>query len=227
MNILCLDTSGGACSAAIARNDKIIAEQYTDNGLTHSATLMGLIDGCFKRSGLRPEQLDLVAVTNGPGSFTGLRIGMSTAKAFSQSCSCPIVQVGTLSALIANFSWLREGIVCAMIDARHERVFSCAVRQGKEILRPDTYSVAEIQAFLQQYSGEQILLTGDGSDAYGAEIVAQLPGAQTAPAHLRYVRASALAEIACRQMQQGNTFSAYDAALEYFVASQAERNMKK
>ena len=90
------------------------------------------------------KRQDLVAVTNGPGSFTGLRIGMSTAKAFAQSCNCPIVQVGTLSALIANFSWLREGIVCAMIDARHARAFSCAVRQGKEILRPDTYSVAEI-----------------------------------------------------------------------------------
>ena len=227
MNILCLDTSGGACSAAIAQNEKIIAEQYINNGLTHSATLMTLVDSCFERSGLTPDQLELIAVTNGPGSFTGLRIGMSTAKAFAQSCNCPIVQIGTLSALAANFSWFGEGLVCAMIDARHERAFCRIMRRGKEILQPDTYSLAEIQAFLQQYSGEQILLTGDGADIYGADIMEQVTDAEIAPAHLRYVRASALAEIACRQAQQGNVVSAYDAALEYFVASQAERNMKK
>ena len=225
MNILCIDTSGVACSAAIAKGTKILTEQYTNNGLTHSATLMSLIDGCFLRTGIKPAQLDLIALTVGPGSFTGLRIGMSTAKALAHSADCPIIQVSTLEALALPYVWAESTAVCSMIDARHDRVYA-GIWYGKKAVLPEgVYTLDEMSGYLQEKG--DVLLTGDGADAYGKRLQEMYPHVKIAPPALRYPRASVLAMAALEKAAAGQAVSAYDAALEYMMASQAERNLKK
>ena len=225
MNILCLDTSGKACSAAIACDGRIAAEQLVQNGRTHSATLMRLVDACFQYAGISPKEIDLVAVTNGPGSFTGLRIGMSTAKAFAQSCDCPIATIDTLAAIAENFAGNAEAVVCSLLDARRERVF-CRVQRGREVLLPSgVYPVAEVSALLARQTAS-VLLAGDGVEVYGEALCAVLPRAQVAPMHLCCTRAASMAEMAGRAAAAGAVFSAEEAALDYFVASQAEQSRK-
>ena len=225
MNILCLDTSGKACSAAIACDDRIVAEQLVQNGRTHSATLMRLVDACFQYAGISPKEIDLVAVTNGPGSFTGLRIGMSTANAFAQSCRCPVAALDTLAVVAENFAGNTETVVCSLLDARRERVF-CRIQQGKAVLLSSgVYPVAEVTALLARQTAP-ILLAGDGAEVYGEAMCAAIPRAQVAPMHLCCARAAAMADLARKCAGRGAVFSAEEAALDYFVASQAEQSRK-
>lgn len=225
MNILCLDTSGKACSAAIACDDRIVAEQLVQNGRTHSATLMRLVDACFQYAGISPKEIDLVAVTNGPGSFTGLRIGMSTAKAFAQSCRCPVAALDTLAVVAENFAGNTETVVCSLLDARRERVF-CRIQQGEAVLLSSgVYPVAEVTVLLARQTAP-ILLAGDGAEVYGEAMCAAIPRAQVAPMHLCCTRAAAMADLARKCAGRGAVFSAEEAALDYFVASQAEQSRK-
>ncbi len=227
MNILCLDTSGKTCSAAIATEKKIVVEQYVNNGLTHSSTLMCLIDHCFAYAAMKPQQLDLLALTTGPGSFTGLRIGMSVAKAIAQCCHCCIVQIGTLDAIALNAEFNRNALVCSMIDARHERVFCSVKKDSKELLNANIYSLKSVQLFLEKYPNEEIIFAGDGADVYGEELLGKFSNACIAPEFIRYPRASSMVKAVWEKVLHKEVFSAYDSFVDYFIVSQAERKLKE
>lgn len=121
--LLSIDTSSKACSCALFDNDRLIAENYIETGLTHSKTLLPLIDSCLSTAGKNIGDVDKVAVSEGPGSYTGLRIGMATAKgiAFPKNLDC--YKVSTLLSLAYNLKDT-EGTVCAVLDARVGQIFT-------------------------------------------------------------------------------------------------------
>ena len=124
MNILAIDTAGRSASAALLRDDAVLYETVCNCGLTHSETLMPMIDAALKTGGVRPDQLDLYAVTAGPGSFTGLRIGLAAVKGMALAAGTPCAGVSTLEAL----AWCHtgSGTVIAALDARRGQVYWAA-----------------------------------------------------------------------------------------------------
>ncbi len=132
MKILALETSAKAVSAAITENGKVLASGYQDTGLTHSRTLMPIVEHLFKNTGMKLVDMDAVAVANGPGSFTGIRIGVSAAKGLAFGADKPLVGVSTLSAMARNVAFSDGLIVCAM-DARRNQIYNAlfAAENGK------------------------------------------------------------------------------------------------
>lgn len=223
MNILAMDTSGSVCSVAVAQGEKIVAFAYVDNGLTHSALLMPRIDACLCEAGLTVADMDLFAVSAGPGSFTGLRIGVTTAKAFAQAMDKPIAAFDTLAVLATNFVDY-AGLVCPVINARNNRVYAALYEDGELLKDSAVVEVAQICNFV---GNESVLFCGDGIDAYQEELMQQCKKAIFAPSHMRYQRADALIHLAMGASAQKKVYTAFDVELTYLVESQAERMLKE
>ena len=128
MKILALETSAKSVSAAVAENGVILAAAYQNNGLTHSRTLMPLVDSMLCNASLTLDDIDLIAVAHGPGSFTGLRIGVSAAKGLAWAKGLPCCGVSTLEAMARGVSDFDGLIVCAM-DARRQQVYHALFRR--------------------------------------------------------------------------------------------------
>ncbi|MCR3923329.1 MAG: tRNA (adenosine(37)-N6)-threonylcarbamoyltransferase complex dimerization subunit type 1 TsaB, partial [Firmicutes bacterium] len=127
--VLGIDTATLVCSAAVVSEEKILAEYTLHVKKTHSERLLPLIDTLLRDAGLTPRDLDAVAISVGPGSFTGLRIGMVTAKALGQALQLPLCGVSTLTALAAQHPYF-PGLVCPILDARREQVYQALFRAG-------------------------------------------------------------------------------------------------
>ena len=121
MKILSFETSAKAASVALLEDGKLLAESYQNTGMTHSQTLMVMAQDLLKQCGLGPAAVDAVAVANGPGSFTGVRIGVAAAKGFAWGGELPLVGVSTLEAMALQLgAW--QGYVCPVMDARRSQV---------------------------------------------------------------------------------------------------------
>ena len=123
MTILAMDSSGMVCSAALWRDGIILAEYTLNNKMTHSQTLLPMIDEIMRMTAVKPEELDAVAVAAGPGSFTGLRIGSATAKGIGLALDLPLIPVPTVEALAYNLYGTR-GVICPIMDARRQQVYT-------------------------------------------------------------------------------------------------------
>ena len=122
MKILALETSAKAVSAAVTEDGKVLASGYQDTGLTHSRTLMPIVEHILKNTDLTVADMDVIAAAVGPGSFTGIRIGVSAAKGLAFAAEKPAVGVSTLAAMARNVAWMDGLVVCAM-DARRQQVY--------------------------------------------------------------------------------------------------------
>ena len=123
MKVLALETSAKAVSAAVTEDGKVLASGYQDTGLTHSRTLMPIVEHILKNTDLTVQDCDVIAVAAGPGSFTGIRIGVSAAKGLAFAADKPAVGVSTLAAMARNVAWMDGLVVCAM-DARRQQVYN-------------------------------------------------------------------------------------------------------
>ena len=123
MKILAIETSAKAVSAAVAENGKILCAGYQDTGLTHSRTLMPIVEGILKNTELTLAQMDAIAVAVGPGSFTGIRIGVAAAKGLAFGADKPVIAVSTLAAMARNVAFCDGLLICAM-DARRQQVYN-------------------------------------------------------------------------------------------------------
>ena len=121
MKILCIDTSSKLCSVAILEDTNLIKKLELDNGLTHSETLMPLIKELFEKSNLALKDIDLLVSDIGPGSFTGIRIGVATCKAFSDSLNIPCIGISSLEVLAYNAK--NDGIICSTIDCKNDNCY--------------------------------------------------------------------------------------------------------
>lgn len=228
MKLLAIESSAVSASAALTDGGRLIAEYFTDYKKTHSQTLLPMIDEIIRMTETDMGTLNAIAVSGGPGSFTGLRIGASTAKGLALALDIPIVSVSTLAAIACNFTGEKR-IICPVMDARRDQVYTALYRfEGGELrtLAEDSaMSVGELTAFLnEKHPGEEIIFAGDGTDRFKDEIATALGDrAFFAAPHLNRPRAGALAAYAERLFDEGKTVTADDFAPVYLRQSQAER----
>jgi N6-L-threonylcarbamoyladenine synthase len=226
MLALAIDTSTKAGTAALYHSEQgLVAEINLNVNLNHSDTVMSAIDTLFELSGKSIKDVEKIAVSTGPGSFTGIRVGVGTAKGLAYSLKVPIVGVNELD-LIANLSPQTTMKIISLIDARKERVYYAEYAYGDHgvVERKSDYRDGELRSILEGYRGEEILVLGDGSVHY-RELIKEVMGNKAffASRSLSLPRASVMAEISL-YMPEDNIFH-----LEPFYLSktQAERNKGK
>lgn len=222
MIIFAVDSSSCSGSAAVWRDGRILAESYCDVGLTHSETLLPLCDETFRRAGVRPDEVSLYAVTSGPGSFTGLRIGMGIVKgmAFARDTRCAAVP--TLEALAYNFC-PGDRIVVPLLDARRGRVYAaaynCAGGTPVPLFENEVLPYGELAARL---AGRRAVLVGDGAPLCYNELAGTGDFVLAGTGSL-FVRAANVAAAAKARFDRGLTCGCDELAPEYIQLPQAER----
>ena len=229
--VLAVDTSAKSVSCAIVRNHKVLASFYADNGLTHSQTLMPMIENTLSVSGISVGDLDAVAVNAGPGSFTGVRIGVSAVKGIAFTANLPCVSVSTLEGMAYNGAFTPNTIVCGVMDARCQQVYSATFRideNGHPIRMTEdaALSIADLGLYLSEL-GQPIVLVGDGSELCHRYLSDSVPNLTLAPATMRNQNAAATALIAERMFEAGETVSAEALLPVYLRLPQAERELNE
>lgn len=225
MRILAFETSAKAASTALLEDDRLLAEYYQNSGQTHSRTLMKMAEDLLCNCDLTVEQVDAVAVAAGPGSFTGVRIGVAAAKGFAWGRQLPCCGVSTLEAM-AWSSGLQDGIVVPAMDARRSQVYTAIFRmeQGipQRLMEDSAIALEELCKKLQGLDGGKILV-GDGAQLCYNTLGKQLPDLSLMPEHLRHQRASGVALAARQQLERGAVCDGAALTPSYLRLSQAER----
>jgi tRNA threonylcarbamoyladenosine biosynthesis protein TsaB len=163
--ILSIETSVKVCSAAIHESGKLRASAEVHIEQAHASKLALIIDEVLETSNLAPAQLNAVAVTSGPGSYTGLRIGTSTAKGLCVALGIPLLSVGTLDLMAHQVKQrCRDTLLCPMIDARRMEVYCCLYNQSMEVVLPTEAKVIDEQSFQEYLEKHEIVFFGDGAD---------------------------------------------------------------
>ena len=225
MKILALETSAKSVSAAVVENGAVLASSYQNTGLTHSRTLMPLVDGMLKAAELSLDAMGLVAVAQGPGSFTGLRIGVSAAKGLAWAKELPCCGVSTLLAMAQNLRHMDGIIVCAM-DARRNQVYNAVFRaengQLTRLTEDRAVSLAELAEELKNTEGAKFVV-GDGAKLCYTYLTQQGIPCRMAPAALVMQNAVGVGLAAEELAAEGKTVSSQDLVPVYLRLSQAER----
>lgn len=226
MKILAIDTSSFPASVAVTDGEYILGEYVIRNQRKHSQNIMPMVDSVLGGLDMDISEIDVFAVTVGPGSFTGLRIGISTIRAFAQAMKKPVVGISTLEALAYNFAGA-AGTIIPMLDARRDEVFTAAYDGDKAVLEPCVMTVCEIA---ELFADGNTIYTGDGAIKHRLEILAADETAVIAAPNLSEVRASAVAALAYKKAQNGEAVNYNEIRPVYLRKSQAEReydNRKK
>lgn len=225
MLILSFESSAKAAGAALIRDGMLLGEYFQNSGQTHSRTLMKMAGDLLENCDLTVNDLDAVAVAAGPGSFTGLRIGVAAAKGLAWGREIPCVGVSTLEAMARNVA-VTDGIIVAAMDARRDQVYNAlfAVENGTftRLCEDRAISPAELAKDLEKYEKTKILV-GDGAIlCYNtwSENTAKL---LLLPEHLRQQRAAGVALAAEEALKRGDVPSTAELTPNYLRLSQAER----
>ena len=225
MRIFAFESSAKAASVALLTDGVLTAERYQNDGQTHSRTMMKLAKDLLEDCGLSPADLDLVSWANGPGSFTGVRIGAAAAKGLCWGAELPCVPVSTLEAMAWNAVDL-EGVICCCMDARRSQVYNalCRGEEGKIVrLRPDrAISLEELAADLRGFN-EPIWFVGDGAVLSFENLSAELGTPRIVHEKNRQQRASGVALAAYEAALQGVREDPGTVVPNYLRLSQAER----
>ena len=225
MILLALSTSGRAASAALLKDGVPLAEATRDAGLTHSETILPLTCELLEAHGLAPSDIDVFAADVGPGSFTGVRIGVSAVKGMAHGAGKPCVGVDALEALAAGVC-LTDALICPIQDARAGQVYGAAFLAGMPPVRMLPNMAEALPVYLDRalaVAGERRLcFLGDGVSTYRDAIVERLgERAVIAPAHMRYLRPASVGELAWLNRERSVDYLALMPV--YLRAPQAER----
>lgn len=227
MKILAVDSSAGAASAAVTENEKILSECFLNIGLTHSQTLMPMIEAALKNAGLTIHDIDMLAVTNGPGSFTGVRIGVAAIKGLAVGAELPCCGISTLEAMAQSFAGFTDCIICGAMDARRSQVytalFRCENGEIKRLTEDEAISIEQLGERLAVFE-EPIFLVGDGAALCFKMLGKNADNIYLAPENIRYQRASGAAFAAVRG--EYKPVSAGELEVKYLRLPQAERELK-
>ena len=225
MLILAFETSAKAASVALMEGNKLLGESYQNTGLTHSQTLMVMAEDLLKQCGKTVADVTAVAVAEGPGSFTGVRIGVAAAKGFAWGREIPCFGISTLEAMAESLG-VYQGYVCACMDARRSQVYNALfyVDQGVVERRSDdrAISLADLGAELEHLDGP-IFLVGDGADLTHKTLSGSVEELILPPEHRKHQRATGVAILAARQAAEGAAPSGGALTPNYLRLSQAER----
>ena len=232
MYILAIETTGAFASVALMKDNKIIGHVSGNDRFSHLQNLMPQVETVIKENKLSIGDIDLIAVSNGPGSFTGIRIGVSTARALSQILDIPCVAVPSLDALALRGAEYAKGdiLICPMLDARRSQVYA-----GGYFIK-DGYPVEEIKAgpymldeFLAKAAGyDQILVLGDAMDKYADKMAEIRPeGTLDTPEDIRYQDASCVAALGAKLYAEKGGLSYNEVQPEYMRMAEAERKLRE
>ena len=225
MLILAFETSAKAASVALLEDGKLLGEGYQNTGLTHSQTLMVMAENLLSQCGKTAEDVTAAAVAAGPGSFTGVRIGVAAAKGFAWGREIPCYGVSTLEAMAEGLG-IYQGYVCPCMDARRSQVYNALfyVNQGvpERVSEDRAISLAELGTELKSLK-EPIFLVGDGSNLCYNTLLESAPNLVLPPEHRMHQRAVGVALAARKMAEAGDPGDANALAPNYLRLSQAER----
>ena len=225
MLTLAFETSAKAASVALMENGKLLGESYQNTGLTHSQTLMVMAEDLLKQCGKTVSDVTAVAVAEGPGSFTGVRIGVAAAKGFAWGRQLPCYGVSTLEAMAVSLG-VYEGHVCACMDARRSQVYNALFLVDNGIAarfsEDRAIALADLKTELEHIDGP-IYLVGDGSLLTYKTLSGEIPNLILPPEHRMHQRAVGVAILAERSQSAGEAGNGNALTPNYLRLSQAER----
>jgi len=209
MNVLAMDTSGPVAGVALMRAGEIVHEITAKHGLTHSQTLMPMVDQALEAASLTPTQIDLFAVVAGPGSFTGVRIGVCAARAMAHATGRKLASVNALEALAAN-AFGFDGVICPVLDARRNQVYGAAFefRSGFAPVRLMEDAALSLDDYLDALpDANRYLFLGDALSAHAEVFTRRLGGrAVIAPAHIAHLRAASACYLAALRAEDDGDY---------------------
>ena len=220
MIILGIDTSSKQSSVCVAIDDRILYTAVENTGATHSQNLMPLIDSALKICGITPGDIDLYAVTLGPGSFTGIRIGIAAVKGMAAYKNTPCVGVSSLKALAAAVR--EEGIVVPAFDRRRRQIYACAVDGGKIIIDDFNRDVSALSQLVEN-AGKKIIFVGDGRPLCYNEFK-DSPHVTQGSQEMPCIALGAV-KLARRQYRRGKAVTHFELSPVYLRLAQAEREL--
>ncbi|WP_449240864.1 tRNA (adenosine(37)-N6)-threonylcarbamoyltransferase complex dimerization subunit type 1 TsaB [Desulfoscipio gibsoniae] len=225
MFVLGIEAATPVAAVAVVAEGKILAERMVNNRRTHSVNLLPMVRDTLSDAAINKEQLSGIAVSSGPGSFTGLRIGMSTARTLAQVLSLPLADVPTLDALAYPLSG-HAGLVCPILNARKNEVYAALYNNtstGQECLVPARATgLSELLKLLEGFK-ERVTFIGDGVAEYGGLLKAQMgSNACLAPICASFPRGAAVAELGLRLLQAGKACDPLTLLPHYIRESEAE-----
>lgn len=229
MKILSVDSSSEAASVSILSDTGLIGEMNFNYKKQHSVILMTMIENLFENLNMSIDDIDGFVVSKGPGSFTGLRIGMATIKSMAMATKKPYISVSSLDGL-ANNIFGANGIVCPVMDALRGNVYCGIYKFSDNILSPLSeymiLSMEELSKILNSYN-ETVFFVGDGTEKHSEKLKNLVPNCVFAPSHLNLTRSSSLGYIGINLLLQGLSDDLNASSPLYLRKSQAEREYEK
>lgn len=229
MLILSVDSSSSTATCALVKDDEILGEINLNNKKQHSVILMDLIDKILKEYDIDINSLDGFVISRGPGSFTGLRIGMATLKGLAFASNKPLTSISTLDALAYNVISF-NGIICSIMDALRDNVYTCLYKNENNSLIPlikeDCLSIDELTNILKE-KNLPVIFVGDGAIKHKDYLKENLPNYSFAPNHSNFPKASSVGELGIKKIKEGIIESIDSINPIYLRKSQAEREYEK
>lgn len=229
MRILSVDTATECASCSVLDDKKLLGEISFNSKKQHSVILMPMIDNMLKTLNIDLSSIDGYVISKGPGSFTGLRIGMSIIKGLSQGTNKPFVSISSLDALAFNMAYT-GGLICPILDALRGNVYTavyefndCKLTKLTEYL---VISIEELINILKSYN-KSVCFVGDATTLYADILMKSLDNLAFAPAHLNIVKASSLGELVLELLNSGTSDNLYSSSPLYLRETQAEREYEK
>ena len=225
MKLLAFESSAKAAGVAVLDDGRLLAEYFQNSGQTHSRTLMQMAEDLLDNCDLTPRDIDACAVADGPGSFTGVRIGVAAAKGFAWGREVPCYGVSTLEAMALSLGEY-QGYVCPVMDARRSQVYNALfyVNHGslKRITEDRAIALAQLKQELAPLT-EPVFLVGDGSVLTYKTLSGDIPNLIMPPEHRMHQRAAGVALLAAQKQAAGETGDGAALTPNYLRLSQAER----
>ena len=234
MNILAIETTGPLASAALLK-DGLLSQKVNNTEYSHLEQIVPMTKVLLEECGAVPEALDAIAVSEGPGSFTGQRIGMATVKGLAQIWKKPVVSVPTLASFAyGNYSWMdtaKKYLLCPLFDARRNQVYAGAFEFGSYVgvIEGAPYDFDEFIGKIKLVSSnyDEIIFFGDGSDAYIDKLNTLDFSYSIAPRENRYQLAGSVVLLGEKLLAEGKVTTCYDSAPNYMREAEAERKLKE
>ena len=225
MNVMAMDTSSLTATVAVLNDEKLLGEFTISNKLTHSQTILPMTEKLLSMLGMSLDEIDVFAVCVGPGSFTGLRIGMATVKTFAQTLNKPIIGISSLDAIAYNLSYNDDFIICPIVDSRRNEVYNALYNCGVKILEDRHLHIDDLLVELQ---GKKVIFAGDAVMLHRERIeTLKESGWRIASNHLLLPSAASAAYCAYKKAIEGQFDDPYTLNPVYLRKSQAERELEE
>ena len=224
MKILSVDSSSVSASVAITENGVTLAENFINNGLTHSQTLMPMVEKTLKDANVSVKDMELFAIANGPGSFTGVRIGIASVKGMADAFNKKCIAISTLEA-IAEPLKNEDCIACAVMDARCNQVYTAIFENGNRLCEDKAVLIDELGKELKSYN-KKVVFIGDGSVLCYEKLKDVVTNVFVADENIRYIHASSIGRLAEEKIKNGEMPTDSANLVPYYLRlPQAEREL--